>query len=208
MESFKNLLDDSNGSGWDLRWIYFFFKYAILTGIFVGTLWFLFGSFFKREFKNFLMDGKPWKYLKLFFTAVRNLAVSIIRRICSIGSGDARDKIEATHSRADYEKSIKEKIRPGKSREKKIEIGKLTEQFLRIVDWGDERGIEYRPAWAPCEYATVLSRSSAAAADDLARAATLFEKALYSLSILTKHEKDLFMRSVEAVIAIQSEPVE
>jgi len=204
MGSLKDLLGDANGSGWDLRWIYLFFKYTILIGIFAGAAWFLFGSFFKREFRNFLREGKLWKYMKLFFTSARNLAVSMIRRIRSIGSGNDSDKITATHSRADYEKSIKERTHRGKSREKKIEIGKLTEQFLRIVDWGDERGIAYSPVWAPLEYAEILSRSSAAAADDLARAATLFEKALYSPSLLDTAEKDLFIRSVEAVLCTGS----
>jgi len=199
-ESLKNFLDDANGSAWNLKWMYLFFKYVILIAIFTGAVWFLFGSFFKREFRNFLKEGKPLKYLKLFFTSAQNLAASIIRRIRSIGSKDARDKIRATHSRADYEKSIKEKIHPGKSREKKIEIGKLTEQFLRIVDWGDERGIAYSPVLAPLEYAAALSRSFQAAEGNLVKAATLFEKALYSTSLLDKNERDLFARSVEAVV--------
>jgi len=204
MESLKDLLGDAPNSAWDLTWIYLFFKYAILISIFAGALWFLFGSFFKREFRNFLKEGKLRKYAKLFFASARDFAMSIIRRIGSFGPGGARVKTAATHSRADYEKSIKEKIRPGKSREKKTEIGKLTEQFLRIVDWGDARGIAYSPAWAPFEYATILSRTFPAAESDLVKAATLFEKALYSTSLLDKNERSLFARSVEATLAISA----
>ena len=208
MKSLKDVLGDEPTGDWNLTWLYLFFKYTILIAIFAGTLWFLFGSFFKRDFRNFLREGKLWKYLKLFLASVRNLARGAIAWIGSLGSGGVRVKITPTHSRASYEKSIRERLHPGKSREKKIEIGKLTEQFMRIVDWGDARGIAYNPAWAPFEYATVLSREFQAAAGDLARASTLFEKALYSTSLLDKMERDLFARSVGAVLAIQDEPVQ
>ena len=82
-----------------------------------------------------------------------------------------------------------------KSKEKKAELDRLTRQFMRIIDWGSENGVEYTKNLAPAEYTQLLNN------DKAIEAGLLFEKALYDKECLTKEEEKSFINAVDCLCA-------
>lgn len=83
-----------------------------------------------------------------------------------------------------------------KSKEKKAELDRLTQQFMKIIDWGEQNGFTYTKNLAPAEYTHILKNKHA----DLA--GQLFEQALYAKECLTKTEEEDFITAVEAVVKV------
>ena len=91
-----------------------------------------------------------------------------------------------------------------KSREKRLEIDRLTKQFMTLIDWGSRRSLDYRVTMAPAEYTKLIKeyfdfhdrKSHSAFASS---AGYLFEKALYDKSILSEMEEKEFLSSIKSI---------
>lgn len=192
----RELAEAAGTGGPDLSWLVDVLKYVSIVALVLGTLYFLFGSFFRRDWKDFWRDKRLMKYLRAFLLALRDLWETL-----RDGGNERGSKAPRSSSAAAFRDSIRSLIHPSKTLGKRLEIGRLTKEFLKIVDWGDERGIACRSSWAPGEYAGELSKSFPVAERDLALAANLFEKALYSASLLEREEEQRFTQAVKAVLS-------
>ena len=115
---------------------------------------------------------------------------------------------EAAYARVEA-KSFKNAIgeflkKSRKSREKRIEIDRLTKLFMTLIDWGSRRSIDYRVTMAPAEYTRLIknyfdSHDRKSHSDFATKAGDLFEKALYDKNILSKEEENIFTTSIKEI---------
>ena len=94
-----------------------------------------------------------------------------------------------------------------KSREKRLELDRITRQFVKIIDYGTKLKIKYTKNLAPAEYTKLISdyllktpeMEQKASACDLIGA--IFEKALYDKNVITKKEEQDFTDAISKVIS-------
>lgn len=82
-----------------------------------------------------------------------------------------------------------------KSRQKRAELDRLTAIFMDLIEWGEQNGFTYTPNLAPAEYAQLIKLQ------DARDAGNIFEKALYSETLLSKEEEQEFKDKVHKVIS-------
>jgi len=164
---------------------------------------FLFGTFFSGAWKAFWKDRRLARYVHAFSKAMRDF-VRIVRDAFPVLFGGARKArvFPEAASRDAFSRAVLSRLRPGKSRKKKKEIGELAKAFLRVVDWGESRGVVFERNLGPGEYCGLISANGCAPA--LERIAFLFEKALYSEQLLDPGELKLFFDSVDLVVSCGS----
>ena len=94
-----------------------------------------------------------------------------------------------------------------KSREKRLELDRITRQFVKIIDYGTKLKIKYTKNLAPAEYTKLISdyllktpeMEQKAGSCDLIGA--IFEKALYDKNVITKKEEQDFTDAISKVIS-------
>ncbi|MCR4940390.1 MAG: DUF4129 domain-containing protein [Treponemataceae bacterium] len=168
-------------------------KWAFLAAIAGGLLFFFFGPFFSAKWKDFWKKKKLLTYLRRFLDALKT-AIKALFSI-QIKKGEAYAQAAAVFK--DKISSILEASK--KSKEKKKEIDRLTTQFLKLIEWGEERDIAYKKSLAPAEYTALISERYPALGEPCGAAGALFEKALYAKELLSKEEEESFASSVSAV---------
>lgn len=192
----------------NLAWFWTALGWLLLAAVAVGVVRFLFGPLIRREAFPFFRSGKTRARLRAFAENLRALARSFVGFFSDLRFGlswaRARSKTDrasvlAKASTSSFTESLRELIHPGLSKEKKKEIGKLTREFLRLVEWGAGHGVECGASTGPLEYAQSLAPLAGA---NVIGAGELFEKALYSRDLLDEAEETRFMR----VIAETTEP--
>ncbi len=166
------------------------FVFAIICGgIFVLViLWYFISPFFKRAWNKYLRGVSFKTIFRNFFGHIKNMLKELFTR-------KKRFKVVNTESSRRFNKDMEEFIKLSrKSKEKKAELDRLTKQFMKIIDWGTSKGIEYTKNLAPAEYTQLLNNEKALAAG------ALFEKALYDKECLTKEEEKSFIDNVDSVV--------
>ncbi len=203
---FPPSMPDAGEPLFDPRALFLFLKYAALVAFACAALWFLFGPFFKREFRRFFAEGAALRYLRALIGTVRAGFAAMGRAIAgafrsrfgfrSLG----RTAGDGTEARA-FKASLRKRADSAKSPEKKAEIGRLTAVFATLIDWGSAAGTGWERHEAPLEYARRLAREFPPHEEDLALAGVLFEKALYAKELLGAREERDFTDAVSRILA-------
>lgn len=120
---------------------------------------------------------------------------------------------------ADYEKLSKKDFMDavskaakiaGKSREKRIELDRITKQFIKIIAYGSKYKILYTKNLAPEEYTNLLKEyfiknaenpGNMEKADACSVIGRIYEKALYDKDVITKEEETQLSKAVLMVIS-------
>ena len=202
-------------------------KWIALVGMAGLILFFFFGPFFSAKWRDFWKNKKFITYLRRLRDALKSALKSALNALRGIRTkrGEAYAK-----AAADFKEKISTILEASKkSKEKKKEIDRLTTQFLKLIEWGEERDIAYKKNLAPAEYTALIAErypalGELADADGLADAAKtadtddspehatgstfvhaaktageLFEKALYAKELLTADEEKRFVTAVSTV---------
>ena len=169
-------------------------KWIALVGIVGLILFFFFGPFFSAKWKDFWKNKKFTAYLR----RLRDTLKSALKALFSV-------RIKRGESYAKAASDFKDKISTilevsKKSKEKKKEIDRLTTQFLKIIEWGEERDIPYKKNLAPAEYTSLIAERYQALGGHCDTAGELFEKALYAKELLSADEEKQFVEAVATVI--------
>ena len=174
-------------------------KYLFIAAVIAGILWFLIRPFFSQKWKEFWKEKKLITYLKRFLKAVKNLIFFILH----IKKDDFGDY--ATVESKNFKNSIDDFLRSSEiSKEKTLEMDKLTRKFAFLIDWGSYRKIFYTKNLAPAEFTQNLKSYFDVNLDTkeieaLDKAGFLFEKALYAKDILTAEEINEFFSCVDII---------
>ena len=174
-------------------------KWIALLGLGGLILFFFFGPFFSAKWKDFWKDKKFITYLR----RLRDVLKSAIKSLFSmrIKRGEAYAK-----AATDFKDKISTILEASKkSKEKKKEIDRLTTEFLKIIEWGENRDIPYKKHLAPAEYTSLIAERYQDLDGHCETAGALFEKALYAKELLTADEEKRFVAAVSAVVKTVTE---
>ena len=165
--------------------------FAIICGAFfaIAILWFFLSPFIKRVFSQALRNADLKKLFKNFFRNLKEIIKNLFSKRIKI-------QLKFSENARRFGKDMEEFLKASKKKKKKkAELDRLTRQFMRIIDWGSENGIEYTKNLAPAEYTQLLNN------DKAIEAGLLFEKALYDKECLTKEEEKSFINAVDCLCA-------
>ncbi len=174
-------------------------KWIALVGMAGLILFFFFGPFFSAKWKDFWKNKKFVTYLR----RLRDALKSALKALLGIRIKCGESYMKAA---ADFKEKISTILEASKkSKEKKKEIDRLTTQFLKLIEWGEERDIAYKKTLAPAEYTSLIAERYPALGESCDAAGTLFEKALYAKDLLTADEEKRFVVAVSAVVKTVTE---
>ena len=177
-------------------------KWIALIGISGLILFFFFGPFFSAKWKDFWKEKKFITYLRRLRDALKSALIALLG--IRIKRGEAYAK-----AAADFKEKISTILEASKkSKEKKKEIDRLTTQFLKLIEWGEERDIAYKKNLAPAEYTSLIAErypDLPELREHCEAAGTLFEKALYAKELLSADEENRFVAAVSAVVKTATE---
>lgn len=172
----------------------------ILAGI-AGLYLFikLIKPFFSREWKDFWKEHRFSNYLKEFIDSI----LAFFKELFSFNKDDDYSKVEYKDFRDSINSFIK---RSKKTKEKKIEIDRITQKFMLVIKWGEEHSINYRNSFAPFEYCQLIieflrnENADGAMIIAVETVGKLFEKALYDKELLTKQEETEYNNAIMKVV--------
>lgn len=174
-------------------WTYLKYILVVIAGF--ALLWFLFGFIFKEDFRTFFTNKNLQKMKDRFWAGLKGLFTFRFSR------NKRKDFLLSSDTRKNAESSFSAQGGQHISGRKKREIGNMTKQFLKVLRWGETAGLKKEQHHGPAEYTENLSKLVPEKKAELARAAELFEKALYSGILLTRNETRLYHDSVRIIIA-------
>lgn len=174
-------------------------KYSIIVLIVIAVLYFIFYPLFKKGWFAFWHEKHLYQYIMLFF---HNLKVFFhnFRYHSHIESYSKVSVIKQQN--AFMQKMGGLSKRNKKAHKKQREIGLLTKYFLRLIDFGNSHECVFVSSLSPLEYTTALAhvlQSSTFMRSELDQVGQLFEKALYSNQLLTKHEIRQYVDKIKNV---------
>ena len=166
------------------------FTFAIICGgvILLAIIWYFVSPFFKRAWAKYLRGVSFKSIFKNFFAQIKSIFKELFTK-------RKRFKLVNSENSRRFKDDMEEFLKLSrKSKEKKAELDRLTKQFMKVIDCGTARGVEYTKNLAPAEYTQLLNDKNAVAAG------ALFEKALYDKECLTKEEEKSFEENVDCFV--------
>ena len=180
--------EDSKFPAWIFDLIFDVIKWAAIIALLSGLILFFFKPFFSSHFREFWAEGRLIKFLKHIFREIKEFL-----RYAFSKSLPAQPY--ATVESKKFGEGIRDFLkRAGRSKEKNEEIDRLTKHFMKLIDWGQSKGIKYKSNLAPAEYTAMINTETANLAGQL------FEKALYDKNVLTAQEEKAFIEAIKEII--------
>lgn len=174
--------------------------------ILIVCLWaFFFKPFRESGWKNFWKENKLKFYIKKLIDDIKTFFIDIFTK---------KDKEYATIQAASFKNAIQNLLHKSKkSKEKRIELDRLTKQFMKIIDWGAKREIIYKNTLAPAEYTQLIedfiekngdfnTEDKISFKNDAHTIGSLFEKALYDKELLSKEEEKIFLQKIDTILTL------
>ena len=172
-------------------------KIIMITVVSLLLIFKFFKPFFSLGWKRFWEES----HLKKFLSSVMKEFKDFFMMIFSKEKHEKKNY--NTVSSKNFLDSMSEVLRHSdRSKKKKLELDRLTRQFVKLINAGEKHGIKYQKNFAPLEYTALLNLNSAD------KAAVLFEKALYSKNLLTPNEENSFFESIKISVEKINEPDE
>ena len=182
IQNLSNAVSDTDTSGTDY--------FAIICGLlFVITIaWYFLKPFVTRKFSAVLRGVSLKAIFKKFF-------VNLKKYIKQLFTMRIKKPLPNTENSRHFMDEMQEFLsKSKKSKEKRAELDRLSREFAKLIDWGEEHDIHYTKNLAPAEYTALFKNKEA----DIA--GLLFEQALYAKDPLTPQQEDEFNKAVKAVI--------
>ncbi len=172
----------------------------ILKIVFIGVAGiFLIVKFFKPFFSLGWQRFWSESHLYKFFKAVFN-EISDFFRLIFLHEKKSEEKYSTVSSR-NFLNSMQQVIKKSsKSKKKKLELDRLTKQFVKLIIYSESHGVKYRKNLAPLEYTSMLTDPEFFNTACANKAGMLFEKALYSKDTLTEDEENQFNKNLKDAI--------
>lgn len=180
--------EDSKFPAWIFDLIFDVIKWVAIIALLSGLILFFFKPFFSSHFREFWAEGRLIKFLKHIFREIKEFLRYAFSKSLSA-------QPYATVESKKFGEGIRDFLkRAGRSKEKNEEIDRLTKHFMKLIDWGQSKGIKYKSNLAPAEYTAMINSETANLAGQL------FEKALYDKNVLTAQEEKAFIEAIKEII--------
>ena len=183
---------------WFLEFLVRIIKYGVIVFLSGSVIYFLFKPFFSSHWKTFWAEGRIVKFMRSLWEDIKNFFRFIFSKANPNQPYSTVQSRKFRDSMMDFLKKAK------RSKEKEDEIDRLTKHFMKLIDCGEAKGINYKQNLAPAEYTALIKEKfetdeNKAAANN---AGQLFEKALYDKNVLTSQEETLFVESINKLISV------
>ena len=170
------------------------------------VLYFIVRPLFSRKGRAALRDAHPLRDLaakaRAILAALRESGRGFVRWLRSprrTASRIARTLLDGVQmavrqTRADRGPAA------GAERERRRRLARTLREFLRIVRWGEQAGVPFRPSMGPLEYATALGGAVGGKRDELVEAARAFEEIVFSNHEVGEGSLGDFYRRVDGIV--------
>ena len=160
-----------------------------------GILLFLARPFVSGSFFEYMRQHRIKDFFREFMTNFKELMWDFFHRK---KNKEAYVKSDSQMLKKTIEAFLKSSK---KTKEKKAELDRLTNLFMKVIDWGQRHAVPYSQNLAPMEYSEKLAdylrlNAEAANVDTVLLTGRLFEKSLYSDRLLTRNEEDEYKKAV------------
>lgn len=173
------------------------YVFVILVVFFI--IYFLILPFILTGWKKFKNNSTPKNFFHSIFVMFKNLFKFISSLFKKTGNKEY-SKLESENFKNKMNSILKNSI---KSKEKKLELDRLSEHFIKLIDWAAKKEIKYTNNLAPLEFTEKIIKNLSAETklqNDLINCGKIFEKALYDKNILEKDEEKQFITSISNII--------
>lgn len=181
----------------NLTWLGEALKMLAISVLVITLLIAFFGPFINKDWRDFWRQGKLWKYIKQMLADFKLFLKGLLS-----GARQEKKPLVLSDAAKKLAGSFKEFAHLKKSKEKKAEIGRLSKKYVELCIWGENAGSPCTKATAPAEYAQQLFKHIGWYKKELSTISELFEKALFSSSLLTSAEEQTFYELIETVVSL------
>ena len=207
--------EKTSNIGWIIELIFKVIKNLCICLAAIGILAFLIRPFFSDDWKKYWRERKFVIFLKKIGRELKDMLRSLF-------SKDAAGKSYSRVDNSNFKDGIEDFLkRSRKSKEKRQELDRLTKVFMKLIDWGVDRKINYTKNLAPAEYTSKVAdfyraadravnkvtgtvATSFGVAEDFPAACkaagSFFEKALYDKELLSAEEEKSFTSAIDLLI--------
>ena len=135
--------------------------------------------------------------LRGFFRACRRL-MRKLRTWLTVAGREGRRR-ENPDTRSGMKNASHGPIPRGLPWKKRIQMSRVLRAYLRLLEWGEGRGVPRRPYDAPCEYASRLASAYPDRGGQLAFVAEILEEALFSTHLLPGRRMAAYFSTVREI---------
>lgn len=193
-QNIGKLLAESENSSQVMEIIVQIIQYALIGGLVFAFLYFIIKPFITKEFSKGIKEKQLVNLIKQFFMDLKKFFAKLF------GFKIEMQPYASVNSRA-FKMKISDLIQKSdKSKQKKLELDRLTKEFIKIIDWGEKNGVYYKKSYAPGEYTDFLYNKFAF--EEFKKIGYIFEKALYSAVLISPEEEKSYKSAVEKIMAV------
>lgn len=195
---FSQFDDDKEPNKFLIILSYIIETFLILLVVF-GFFVFVTKPFVSGSFLEYMKKHKLSDYFREFIKNFRNMIFEFLHKKKNKSAYAKTDSKSFKNTLEEFLKSSK------KSKEKKQELDRLTNLFVKIIDWGNSHSIFYKKNLAPLEYSKEISNyfkniHNNDFAEKIILIGILFEKALYSNELLLEDEERKYNDYIKMII--------
>lgn len=175
---------------------------VLQAGIFAGILYLVFIFLIKPLFSKELRDYFKERRLQTFFRDIHSMIKDFFKNLFKKSKTEQYMTVNSSRF-MEYINNYSSK----KSREKVIELGRLSKHFLLLVKWAEKKDIKYTKNLAPVEFTRKIKSYLLSSQNNdeqvinmIMRTGFLFEKALFDKDKLSKEQEKEFISSIKTII--------
>jgi hypothetical protein len=179
---------------------------VVLVAVGLLVLYFLVRPLFSRETRASLRGAHPLRFLaakvRAIVAAFREAALAIRRGL----RAPRKTVLRVARTLFEGLQGVARQAQEGggrdsvAARQRRQRLARTLREFLRIIRWGEQAGVPFRPSMGPLEYATSLGRAVADRQEDLLEAARAFEEIVFSHHELEERRVGEFYRKVDGIV--------
>ena len=171
----------------------------VIAAAMVGLLVLVFGPFLTDEFADMIRTARP---LEAVLRRLRGFAL-FLRRMYRVVRRwwrhvDISALFSASKDAGASETDVEHAPRAHRLR-KRRQMSRISQLFLRLIEWSTERGCSYRKSHVPTEYGRRLSAAFPTLSEEIDLAIEIFEESMYSRHALSRRRIRTYAKAVERI---------
>lgn len=174
-------------------------KYLLIAAAISGFILFLIRPLLSGNLNLFMKENPLAKFFNKLWAEIKDFFISLF----------AKEKEEnySTVGARKFNESVKDFLKISKkSKEKKLELDRLTKQFMTLINWGTKKEIKYTSNLAPAEYTekleTYFGNLNEPEISALChKTGLIFEAALYGKELISKDDEKCFNNAINTILA-------
>jgi hypothetical protein len=173
---------------------------VLITAVAVALFLFLTAPLFSDSFMQSLRELRPFAFLRRKLRAFAFACLRLLRALLNWWRSLGREKrvlsAERTPLRGKHRGSRHEQ-RIGLR--KRAQMSRVLKAFLRLLKWGERKGVRYFPSNAPREYALRLEAAIPGSVSTITPVIEILEEVLFSPRLVAAQRLDRYFRLIRSL---------